>query len=422
MAEKSNKPTKRQVKKAVKVAKKHPKIVLAIVLILILAIIGITVYGLYKFNWDANALIDYIKGQTSSNPSTPSGGTASSGTSSSGTSSSGTISASADFPTSGTIADGELQIHFFEYKNGADGDCFLIKYGDTDILVDGGSATDCLSTVCSYLDAWVTDDVIEYLIVTHADLDHIANLAGTGKANSSLLELYEFRTIIDFPKTNKTTAAYNRYVQKRDAILDEDTFHYTALECWGNQNGAKRSYTLGENVTLNILYNYYYENETSNENDYSVCFNVKQGEKTFLFTGDLEDKGEEKLVENNNLGQVELFKAGHHGSKTATTSVLLAVIKPKICVMTGVAGRDKYGFPHQEVIDRLAIYTSQVYIPSMTPDGSSEKATSLNGDIIISSTKEGTKVYCSVSTLPLKDTEWFKANRTMPSEWANAAA
>lgn len=419
----SKKSTKKNVKRAVKVARKYPKIVIAVAIILIVAIVGVSIYGLYRFDWNAGALLDYIQdvfngSQGGSNSGTGSDVSTPSGSSPSGSTPSGTVIVEKNFPESGVITEGELQIHFFEFGNGDDGDCILIKYGDVDILVDGGSDTSCLSTICGYLDMWVTDDVIEYCIVTHADLDHIANFAGTTKENTSLFQLYEFRTIIDFPLTDKTTKAYDRYVQNRNAVIDADTVHYTALQCWNNSDGARRSYEIAEGVSINFLYNYFYENKSSDENNYSVCFTVMQEEKTFLFTGDLEKKGEEYLVQYNDLCEVEFFKAGHHGSATSSNDCLLSIIKPKICVATGIAGKtSQYNFPRQEFIDRISKYTELVYIPSYSVDGSSNAA-SLNGDIIISSTITTTTVYCKVSTTVLKDTEWFKNNRTMPSTWA----
>jgi beta-lactamase superfamily II metal-dependent hydrolase len=46
---------------------------------------------------------------------------------------------------------------------------------------------------------------------------------------------------------------------------------------------------------MKILYNYYYENSSSDENNYSVCVLFTQGSKNFLMTGDLEADGESAL-------------------------------------------------------------------------------------------------------------------------------
>ena len=54
-------------------------------------------------------------------------------------------------------------------------------------------------------------------------------------------------------------------------------------------------------VSINILYNYFYYYTSSDENNYSVVTLLTQelesGDKHYLFTGDLEKEGENKLVE-----------------------------------------------------------------------------------------------------------------------------
>ena len=82
-------------------------------------------------------------------------------------------------------------------------------------------------------------------------------------------------------------------------------------------------------MTMEILYNTYYEEETSNENDYSVCVLFKYGQNKFLLTGDLEEDGEKFLATKHaeDIKDCDLFKAGHHGSNTSNTAKLLNVIK-----------------------------------------------------------------------------------------------
>jgi competence protein ComEC len=220
--------------------------------------------------------------------------------------------------------NGSMQVHFMELGNDKAGDCTYIKAGDVDILIDGGSNYDSVDDISSYINQYVTDGVLEYVIVTHADLDHIACFAGSSN-NPSLFELYECEIIIDFALTNKDTNAYNKYVENRDAEIAAGAAHYTAAECI-NEN--KNVFDLGGGVELEILDSYYYHNRSSDENEHSVCVMINQGERHFLFTGDLEEKGEEKLVQMNDLPEVELYKAGHHGSKTSSSSKLMAEIRP----------------------------------------------------------------------------------------------
>ncbi len=219
------------------------------------------------------------------------------------------------------ITESEFSIHFLELGNKYAGDCTLIKCGDTEVLIDAGSRTNSATTIKTYVDRYCTDGKLEYVIATHAHQDHIAGFVGTGSGSnkSGILYKYEIGTIIQFAGHNTSSGIYNSYVSAVSYAESNGAKAYTALQCWNNSDGAQRSYDLSAagdgSLTLNVLYNYYYENETADENDYSVCVLLTHtaGGNTshYLFTGDLEGKGEEYLVDRNNLPEVELFKGGH---------------------------------------------------------------------------------------------------------------
>ena len=199
----------------------------------------------------------------------------------------------------------------------------------------------------------------------------------------------------------------------RDAEIAAGAKHYTSIECWNNQNGAQRSYELGEGITLNILYQKYYETKTSEENNYSICTLLSQGDNHFLFTGDLQSSGEASLLESNDLPKCKLYKAGHHGSNTSSTPALLAKIQPEMVVISCCCG-DQYGFPHQETINTIAPYTDKVYAPGAISGGN---YIALNGNIVVASTQENLTVNCTNNNTLLKDTTWFQQNRTTPTAW-----
>lgn len=338
-------------------------------------------------------------------------------------------------------AKGAISFHFMMLGNENAGDSIYIKAGENDILIDAGSRENSIDDIKSYVDQYVTDNKLEYVVATHADEDHIAGFA---KEDGSIFDLYECETIIGFPRTNKTTQTYNRYCSERDDEVALGSKYYTALECYNNENGAQRVYNLSEdgNIKMEILYNYFYENSSNKENNYSVCIMFHHGGRKFLFTGDLEEKGEEKLAEFYDFSQVELFKAGHHGSGTSSNDFLLSEIRPKMSVVCCCAGSVEYTdnldntFPTQAYIDRIAPYTDKVFVPITieivqvagqgTADVSDDdydnasEYTLLNGNIqVISDAEKGVYVECSNNQTLLKDTDWFKKYRTTPSAWQN---
>lgn len=333
-----------------------------------------------------------------------------------------------------TVKTEDLSIHFLELGNKYTGDCTLIKSGDTELLIDAGSRANSITTIKSYIDQYCTDGKLEYVVVTHAHQDHYAGFA-TNAGTDSLFDLYNVGTVIDFgDATNKTSSnkMYSNYLRELGEEITAGATYHKALDCSKETNGASREFTLNEskNIYFEILYHKFYEMVAESENDYSVCLQVVHGEKKFLFTGDLEEDGEESLVMHNRsggmnagrLGQVEVYKAGHHGSKTSSSDALLNVIKPKVVCVCCCAGSSEYTsknenqFPTQAFINRVSLHTSNIFVTTICVDYSKNKFESFNGNIVICSTGTADiSIACSNNTTKLKDTEWFKANRTLPN-------
>ena len=313
---------------------------------------------------------------------------------------------------------GDLQIHFLELGNYYTGDCVYIKAGDTDILIDAGSKSSSVPTIAAYLNDYVTDGKLEYVIVTHAHTDHYAGFA----AKEGIFDLYECGTIIDFARTNQkaTASTYNKYIAKRDAEVAAGATHLTALECIEK---GETDYAVADGINMKILDSYYYSHPSPDENNYSVCMLLSEGENNYLFTGDLEADGEKYLVEMNDLPEVVLYKAGHHGSKTSSSDELLSVIKPEIVCVCCCAGSAEYTsteankFPTQAFIDRVAPYTDQVYVTTIFESDKDKTFTSMNGNITVCSDGSRVWVVCSASDLLLRETAWFEEKRTCPAAW-----
>ena len=393
----SNKTTKAAVKVAKKVAKKNPGLFVVIVILVVALALG----GFFAYKYLIEPRL--VDSGSSEEPD------------------SSLVSSSSERST--YVGDSAaMDINFLELGNKYTGDSTFIKAGDIDILIDAGSRQNSATTIANFIDGYCTDGVLEYVIATHAHQDHIAGFVGSN-SDEGILKHYKIDTLIDFSLTNATSQIYKNYVALRDEKVASGDIkhHYTANDCIQGTNGAKKVYTLGEGMTMEILDQKFYRETTDDENDYSVCALFTQANNHYLFTGDLEKKGEASLVELNNLPEVELFKGGHHGSYTANTDTLLNVVKPKTVCICCCAGSDEYTsnpdnmFPAQAAIDRIAKHTDQVFVTTVV-SSNAQGYESMNGNINFHCAKGKEYVVTgSNNSVILKDTEWFKNNRTWPT-------
>ena len=347
------------------------------------------------------------------------------------------------------VKTSDLSIHFLELGNKYSGDSVLIKCGNTEVLIDAGSKKGSSTTIKEYLAEYCTDNKLEYVITTHGDEDHISAMVGSKQGNSydGILYSYEIGTLIKFDITTKTTALYSEYLNAVSYAESQGTKVFTASQCYDEKDGAQRQYFLDseQKVSINILYNYYYYNKSSDENNHSVVTllteELEEGRRNYLFTGDLEKDGESRMVDYyknvpakyktdyNVLPEVDLYKAGHHGSKTSSTEKLLDVIKPKYVAVCCCCGAPEYTktndntFPTQQMLDNVGKYTDKIYVttiatglPAKDKNGdyvskSYEGFEAMNGTIVFYSSQGKLKLYCSDNDTILKETEWFKENR-----------
>lgn len=415
-------------RRAKKLAKKHPKLFIAFVIIVIIIAIAVLAYMYVKQIGPFKVYVPPSDGITDGDTSGDNEG-------GEGEKDKVLVGSEAE------VASSRLSIHFLELGNANAGDSTLIKCGDTEVLIDAGSKRDSTKTIKEYIDKYCTDGKLEYVVATHAHEDHIAALVGESGKNNGVLYSYEIGTVIEFSQHNTTSVIYNKdYVAAVEYVKSQGTEVYTALQCWNNADGAKRTYYLDADnkISFNVLYQKYYEQKHSKENNYSVCTLLSQvidnsTTYNYLFTGDLEKEGEQSLVESNNLPKCKLFKGGHHGSSTSSNDCLLEVIQPENIAICTCAGTYEYAkkpsddfpeaqaklstFPTQEAINRMAKWTENIYATTLgilNTDYSTNKPVSMNGNIVFYY-DDSLKLYCSNNTTVLKDTEWFKVNRTWPS-------
>lgn len=95
------------------------------------------------------------------------------------------------------------------------------------------------------------------------------------------------------------------------------------------------------------------------ENSTSLVLKIKYGDTSVLFTGDIEEQDEEYLLDSDI--DCDIIKIAHHGSKTSSTYEFLNKTGADIAVIEA-DDNNIYGFPHQEVVDRLNELGMDIYV------------------------------------------------------------
>lgn len=92
-------------------------------------------------------------------------------------------------------------------------------------------------------------------------------------------------------------------------------------------------------------------------NEDSAVLLVEYGGFRALLAGDAGWDAEQRLL--GSVGQVDLLKVGHHGSATASGTRWLDELDPKVAVIS--VGRNRYGHPSREALERLKAAGSDVW-------------------------------------------------------------
>lgn len=78
---------------------------------------------------------------------------------------------------------------------------------------------------------------------------------------------------------------------------------------------------------------------------------VRLGPCRFVLLGDMTEAGESRWL-SANVGQADVLKVSHHGSRTSSAPALLDVLRPRWAVVSSGAD-NRYGHPTAEALDRF---------------------------------------------------------------------
>jgi competence protein ComEC len=220
----------------------------------------------------------------------------------------------------GTTNKDYLFLHFIDVDQG---DAILLKYRDTEMLIDCGRNSKGVEVVEFLEREGVTE--LDYLLTTHPDADHIGGCDDV---------LREIRTrVVITNGEQKDTYTYNEFINEIDT---EE--HIIARE--GDV------FPLGP-VTVEVIQSL---RDSSDANENSIVARVDYGDVSALFTGDCHKGCEDELLDE--FISVDILKVAHHGTKFATEMDFLEEANPNLAVIS-VGENNQYGHPAPETIDRL---------------------------------------------------------------------
>lgn len=241
------------------------------------------------------------------------------------------------------------------------GDCMLLQdKKEGSMLIDCGSTDETqvgTYRLLPYLKA-KRISVLEAVVVTHADADHINGIV-------ELLEKMEPLSGWD-ALFYKGTVRIKRLLLPKLANPDEA---YQKIERLAQEKNIPVYYiSANEQVQFGdweLVCLYPEKNHVvESKNNSSLVWYASCGKFTALFTGDVEQEGEQDIlqrgfVEKYGIFDVDLLKVAHHGSKTSSSEAFLQMIKPKAAVIS-CGENNRYGHPHTEVLERLADVGSKI--------------------------------------------------------------
>lgn len=217
------------------------------------------------------------------------------------------------------------------YLNIGQGDGIYIRTPDDyHILIDAGPTSKILEELGEIMPLY--NRTIDLILISHPHADHLNGFV-------EIVKRYKVNRVLMVG-----TPSRNQFYQKLLNLFNEKEIpvHFAVSD-----NDIK----LGKDVYMDVIWpmkieaGSYYENV----NNASLAVKITFGNDSFLFTGDAEIEQEEEMLDSGFDLVADILKAGHHGSKTASSEDFLDSVVPEKVVIQSGAG-NSYGHPHKETL------------------------------------------------------------------------
>lgn len=297
--------------------------------------------------------------------------------------------------------DGELLVHMLDVGQG---DCIYIQLPDgKDMVIDCANYNDDKEyekKTFDYLDTYITDDTVEYLMLTHCDSDHVYFmdellkqyqveklfmpnvLAAPGTTSKDKKALQDQIDALDTSRfTDKDTIGTVTYAEFFIAALTEPNCEIVLnVDSDVNTNSIIIEETTYRLVFYCPTQEYYDDsnlNSAERKNAISPIGILEYNGRRIMLTGDSNELNEPLVVERTGKIDCDVLKVGHHGSATSTLNPFLDAYTFEYAIISCNTYGNKFNHPRQSTLDRLKAHDIAVY------------RTDNNGNIVVSVDKDG---------------------------------
>lgn len=177
---------------------------------------------------------------------------------------------------------------------------------------------------------------LDYVIISHFDSDHVGGIL-------TILEELNVKQVL-IPKQVEYSENYNKFLN----IIKKRNIKVKIV-------GEGNTINIDKDTYLDILWPEEKQITDNVLNNNSLIVRLCYKNFKMLFTGDIEEIAEQKLLQKYEKTEkltADILKVAHHGSKSSSIAEFLEKVNPRIALI-GVGKNNKFGHPNAGVLDRL---------------------------------------------------------------------
>jgi competence protein ComEC len=246
---------------------------------------------------------------------------------------------SATFPSFGWYIGSRKSPDRVVFLSVGQGDCAVVQSDGRAILIDTGPATgesDAAQRIVLPKLRQLGIDTVDLILLSHPDLDHVGGVPTLLKAFPNVRVVMSAQYRMD-PEMRRRLEAWHLDAARID-WLDSESRGQFGLLTW--------------RISCPYL------PAGADENDGSMFIRVGRGKEMVDFSGDAPQRVENQEAPIGDWSAM-VMKAGHHGSRTASSPFWLGRVHPAWVVIS-CGKENRYGHPHREALERILGAKAQI--------------------------------------------------------------